>query len=793
VIGRRGRVAGVCALLFAAMAALVWVRLEPATGLTYFLSTDSRLELAAISSRLADAALTRTMILSVEAPDAQQAVAAARAWSQVLAAHPEVESLRAGPGEDLAAAVFELYFPRRHLFLSSRPEVELPERLSDAGLRREARALQSELRTPRAGLTQRIAGSDPLRAFAALARGFERASAGSLRSVDGQFVAKDAPRAILFLTTRHSAFDASHQAPFEAFLETSFAELDRAHGGSLSLERSAVHRFAVVSERQARRDMARISVLSVAGIVGLFALLFRSPLVLAVSLTPLLGGLLAAASLGLLLFGQLHVLTLVFGATLIGVCIDYPIHAVNHQLLLPDPRGPVGSMRRVRTALALGALTTAAGFAGLAWSDLPGVREIGVFSAIGTLAALLTTLVLVPVLMPASARSTGIQRALAAALARGLARLRRRRARLALLPAAAGLLCLAGLPRLSWDHEVYSLNLPLEPAWLAEDARVRDRVSRMDEGRFVVARGVDEEAALRRNDAVYQRLVDARRAGRLEDFRSLHAFLWSRELQERNWAALRAVPRLPERLAQAFEAEGFRGEAFAGFADALTGDAPQPLSLQELLDSPIAELVRPFHVPLDEGVGVLTFLRGVSDPAGLEQALEGLDGVAYYDQERWVEDLYARYRDRTLRLIELGLVGVLVILWLRYRRVGSALAAAAPALLAAATSVALLSLAGIALNLMHLLGLLLVLGFGVDYGVFLLEARSDARAVAASLLSICVACASTCLGFGLLAASRVPALQSLGLSIGVGVLLALVFAPSVLLLTEPGERGRSAS
>ena len=42
---------------------------------------------------------------------------------------------------------------------------------------------------------------------------------------------------------------------------------------------------------------------------------------------------LLAGSLGLFVFGELHVMTLVFGSTLIGVCIDYPIHFFNHHAL----------------------------------------------------------------------------------------------------------------------------------------------------------------------------------------------------------------------------------------------------------------------------------------------------------------------------------------------------------------------------------------------------------------------------------------------------------------------------
>jgi len=71
---------------------------------------------------------------------------------------------------------------------------------------------------------------------------------------------------------------------------------------------------------------------------------------------------------------------------------------------------------------------------------------------------------------------------------------------------------------------------------------------------------------------------------------------------------------------------------------------------------------------------------------------------------------------------------------------------------------------------------------GVDYGVFLAESRDDPGGLAATLLSVLVACLSTVLAFGLLAMSASPALRALGLTVGLGVLLSLVLAPAAMLL-----------
>jgi predicted exporter len=757
--------------------------LELASGMEQFLAVAGEHELAAVSTRMADSPVTRTMILSLRGPDLASAIAAAREWAAVLASHPEVSRLRSGPDPALAQAIHELYFPRRLLFLSARPEAEVPQRLSSSALQAAARDLRRQLALPEGQLAKELAPADPLLAFPELLRRFEATQRGGLRVVDGHFVDAPGETAILFVTTIHSAFDSRHQGPFEEFLERTFAELDARSGGSLQLERSSVARFALASERSARADVARVSTVSTAGVVALFLLIFRSPRLLLISMLPLGSGLVAAVCVGLLLFGQLHVMTLAFGATLIGVCIDYPLHYINHHTLLSGA-DPHASLARVWKALALGALTTVAGFAGLAWSDFPGVREIGVFSAVGVLAALFATAAL-PALMPRAPTGSRLQRRLSGALDELLRAMGECRSPLVGILFASLLLCAAGLPRVSWHDDPFALGAPLDAALAAEDARVRDRVTPMDAGRFVVVLAPDAESALRRNDEVAARLAESREGGVFDAYRSLHDFLWSADLQRRNLAAVAAHSDLPARVGAALEAEGFRPEAFAAFGTAFAAAPPEPLRLPDVLGSPLVDLVGAFHIELDDGVALITQLRGVRDPAGLVGALEGLEGVHYVDQREFLAAAYGRYRERTSALIAAGLLAVMALLGVRYRPARLALATAAPAFLAAALTVAVLALAGSPIGLLHMLGLLLVLSIGVDYGIFLLESRAHADGAAGAPLSIVLACASTSLGFGLLAASSFPALRALGATIGLGVLACLVLAPTVLMLTAP--------
>ena len=782
--GRRWLAPAIGGLALAGLAGFTALRWSVSADMTSFLAEGDDQALAAISRDLADSELTRSWILTVGAGSEGEAVAAARELEARLAEAPGVAWIRRGGGDE-GAAIHALYFPRRFYFWSDAP-AESAAGLDEAGLRGAARELLRQLSLPQAALVKQIAAVDPLLIYPAILRRLAAAEGGALRPVEDQLVSADG-QAVVLLTTAASHFDSEAMAPLAAAIDAAAAATTAGRAG-VTVEQSAVARHALAAERAIRGDVARISAVSAIGIVGLFAVMFRSIRLVALVILPLAFGVAAAAAATLWLFGQIHGITLAFGATILGVAIDYSVHLFNHHMLDGGEGGAAAAAREVGPGLALGALTTAAGFAGLALTSLPGLREMATFAGVGVLGALLCARFVLPPLLPARPRPGRAQAAAARALTRLVEGAGRRRRALWVGPAAAAVILAIGLPRAEFDDDVRGLSSE-DPTLLAEDERVRARVSRMDAGRLVIAVGDDEEAALQANDAAARALEGAAARGAVESYRSLHALVWSRAAQEASLAALRGDPELPGRLQAAFEAEGFRGEALEPFAAALAEAPPPPLGLADLEGTALAGAARAFRAAAGERVAIVTMLRGVRDPAAVAAAVEAVPGVRYFDQAAVMAAAYQRYRERTGALLAGGLVAMMGLLFARYRRVGVAVAALAPAVLAAATTVAILGIAGAPLTLLHAAALLLVLCMGVDYGVFLAESRGAPGRRGATLLSLAIACASTVLAFGLLAMSSQPALRALGVTVGLGVLLSLVFAPLTSVLAErTGER-----
>src|SRR5204862_3132163 len=104
--------------------------------------------------------------------------------------------------------------------------------------------------------------------------------------------------------------------------------------------------------------------------------------------------------------GELHLLTLVFGASLIGEAIDYSIQyfgAYAGGTSAAAGGGPGWDAQRgialVRPGLTLALLTSLLGYGALLALPFPAVKQIALFALVGLAAAYLSVLLLLPPLL----------------------------------------------------------------------------------------------------------------------------------------------------------------------------------------------------------------------------------------------------------------------------------------------------------------------------------------------------------------------------------------------------------
>src|SRR5262249_24494993 len=92
------------------------------------------------------------------------------------------------------------------------------------------------------------------------------------------------------------------------------------------------------------------------------------------------------------------------------------------------------------------------------------------------------------------------------------------------------------------------------------------------------------------------------------------------------------------------------------------------------------------------------------------------------------------------------------------------------------------------MNLLHVTSLVMVMGMGVDYGVFIVDSARDRKELDGTLFSLFLSCITTVFVFGTLAISQHAALRAMGATTGLGILLSFALAPVPLLLLPRAER-----
>jgi predicted exporter len=91
-------------------------------------------------------------------------------------------------------------------------------------------------------------------------------------------------------------------------------------------------------------------------------------------------------------------------------------------------------------------------------------------------------------------------------------------------------------------------------------------------------------------------------------------------------------------------------------------------------------------------------------------------------------------------------------------------------------TVAVLTLLGTRLSLIHLVALQLVAGVGLDYALFFARRQLDTEERARTLRTLVTCNAMTLLTFGMLAACQTPLLRDIGVTVALGAVLAMLFA-----------------
>jgi predicted exporter len=720
-----------------------------------------------VQSRVMLFSLTNASAPGAALAEAAHAFAAALQRSPLFAEAVPLDD--AGGRNRLGQAIFERRFTlllpswlgerTREFAATGLPAARLSPWLAE----RAAGDLEAFLNQPEAVAMQEFIPRDPLLLVPRL---LDQAQA------IGSPAAPAGDRALVWARIAPSPLSDEGQGPVFAAVAAALdaARLDHPH---LELRWTGVNRFAAASRARIEAEIKALNLLSLIAVAAV-AVLFVRRIWKLLHLAPvLLCSLLGAWTISTMVFPRLHILVFVIGSLLSGVAVDYGFYIYMQPFLRPDETYGQ-KLRRLLKPLLASCLTTVIGFSLLLWSDLPLLRQVGLFVSAGLLCALGAAM-----LYFAQLRRPFLEgRILGPAAAAGDGPLRRGRAWLRALAALAVAVALLGPWRLHWRDDIRELDIP-SPALQANDAAVRAEFGD----------GSDRAVYLTYGDtlpAARQHLSDFLRYAAKADPGAKFASLGAVFPTEEDWLALpgrlRDLAGFGGDFSAALVRHGFTAESFTPFFDAwaaLLHKPPQdPYArlypeLAPALAGPLGQLYSP-RPPLP------WFMTIADRPAGppLPAALHTIS----VDQLQTLDSLFTRYRWSALRLSLVGLGLIIASVFAIYpprRGLRIALIPAGSCFFV----FGLLGLCGQTLNLFHLLGAVLGVCLSHNYSIFSSDSAQSRTAtpVPVRLSALCAAAS-----FGVLSFSHIPVVHALGLTVALIVLTALA-----AIELEPLVRGRA--
>ncbi|MEM1109385.1 MAG: MMPL family transporter [Planctomycetota bacterium] len=833
VTARPGVTLLVTAVLVAAALAMA-LRIESATGVQDMLADDQPAALALVEV-LDNYALVDDLIVLARLPeqnaesDPERLIAFAQRLEAELADEETVAGLRYRPSAQAAAFIEDVVIPHGLYYLDDIQRAALEQRLTRAAMDEQFAQNAAMLAAPgpAAGRLAKELIRDPLRLrdfISESATGFTSGGAsvsGGLNFRGGDAMVSVDGRAIMVrITGAASANDLAFTADFMPRIREA---VDAANDEStLRIDYTGAYAIAELSASRTRSDMIRSCTGSILLLVVVFIVVYRHPMAFWMLKLPVYVAIVSAFGLYAVLSGRLTPVTAVAGAVLAGLGIDYCVHVLSHHEAVKRSRGDgddraagVETVAAVGPAVMAACVTSLIGFGAVLGASVRSLREFALLGMLGLALALLASITVLPALLAKvgptrfAKRSLSATRLDAAPMVHHIARHPRRFLWLsAVAIATAGFAVVLGSVDdkgwqwpIAFDKDLHALHPRPHPPLETQDT-LAELFGASPNALMILVEAETPTQMLVAADEVQRCFlapdsIPSGSAGVVGPATLLPAAAAT----PLDWSEARVDGVLDDLRASA-DAAGFNASAFTETEDLLhTLLTNAPPTFEQVRAYPdFAGMV----LPKDEGeptqgLVLVTLARPLATVTDRDTTIEAVRSAIASIPEATLTGInvvgYDTQRAIGGQLTQLlGVAGVLVLVWLLifFRRPGDLLLALVPSAAGLLAMMTGAELFGWTLNAINLIAMPLVVGIGVDDGIFLVaiarrcRRRGETRRtlidhLAASAHAITMTSVTTGLAFGSLVLTSVPAIRSLGWFTAVGVGAAWLASLALLL------------
>ncbi|MCK4798094.1 MAG: hypothetical protein KAT05_11975 [Spirochaetes bacterium] len=530
----------------------------------------------------------------------------------------------------------------------------------------------------------------------------------------------------------------------------------------------SAHFFYLESKETIQREIFIIFIFTTFFVLLIFYFFFKKISLLFFSFMPIVGGFAITFLLIALFKKEYGGIALAFGATTSGIAIDYTIHYLTKRhiyLNLKETRGKIGF------SLILGFITTLVSFIFLPFSQIKSLQEIAIFGILTISFAFFLSWFVLQRLVPSGKNINEIRRINFPIFYK----------KTFFMWLGVIIILMLFIPFIKFEENI--LNLDMKHKELNTRLKIiQSNFLESSDSIFLTFTGENKDAILEKSLSALQ--IIQKEAPDLSFFTPAIFYPPKSRIDMRiqfikdnfnKKAFLRALND------SAFTYGSFN--KWLGYIDEIIGNSPTPENndvyspvLPNFLQQEVESMFVKWHDK--DYILIPLYTRIVSDKI---RSILSKNNVDFYIVDVLKDSAAGliAFEKNALVLLLLSIFVIFIILLIAYKDVLHAFCAVLPSIAALITCVVITVLTTRAFNIMHLVAAILLLGIGVDYGIFITGAFKNNHSIEEIQLtyqSIFISALTTLAGFGILTFSSNYSIFSLGSGMFVGIIAAFLTA-----------------
>ncbi|MCF6767513.1 MMPL family transporter [Thiotrichales bacterium 19S11-10] len=573
-----------------------------------------------------------------------------------------------------------------------------------------------------------------------------------------------------------SGFSLNNQSEVTTLIKNLESKIKTQYPGSYILKTGAIF-YAQKGTEDAKSDISMIGLGSVIGIIMLILLTFRSLSPLFFTLFSAVVGFISAFVITFWVYGFVYLFTLVFGASLIGISVDYAFFYYSERLTGGKFWQPQAGLKRILPGITLGLINIILAYLVISLAPFPGLRQLALFAIIGLTMSYLTVVCAFPYLLkpkqktyhPIILKWSNFYLNLWYKMPLAL---------IYLIFLVVIVISVIGMMRLNANDNIKQLENP--PVELVKNEKEIKSIIGNDMGlSFIVINGSTAFEVIQREHNV-ARTIKQVFPNIAQPYLALSQYIPSLSYQKHSYQLIRT--KLIEGDLDSYLSQLGVDQAKIAKIKAKLLQLPfDPLTVEDWLRSDASKPLNFLWIGKEghQYISVMLLSNKV-DYLKVKNLLKIYPYADVINQAENISQVFEKYRIRLSLLLVAAFTLLFILLFARYGLKKSFAYFMVP-VASACMSLAVLGLLNVPLTLFNILALILVLGIAVDYILFFAESKSGYQS---TMLAVMLSAITTVLSFGLLVFSSTPVVHYFGLSVFVGILTAFLLSPVVAAMSS---------